>query len=145
MDKYQAAIAYIEDAVRESDEIIAECSPALQAELTEQKQHFVVALDALRAQAEREKPPVALTLEQLRERDGKPVWVQDIRSQKMIDTSAWGIVHVRHDGKFITIWSGNVLMHTDIPTNNRRQDAYGKRKLCYDRPPEVQHGDDKDA
>lgn len=43
----QAAIAYFEDAVRESDEIIDECTPALQAELTEQKQHFVVALNAL--------------------------------------------------------------------------------------------------
>lgn len=44
----QAAIAYFEDAVKESDEIIDECSLALQAELTEQKQHFVIALNALR-------------------------------------------------------------------------------------------------
>jgi hypothetical protein len=47
----QAAIAYFEDAVRESDEIIADCSEALQAELTEQKQHFVVALDVMRRPA----------------------------------------------------------------------------------------------
>jgi hypothetical protein len=48
MNKYQQAIAYFEDAVRESDEIIADCSPALQAELTAQKNHFVVALEVMR-------------------------------------------------------------------------------------------------
>lgn len=49
MNKYQQAITYFEDAVRESDEIIDECSPALQAELIEQKNHFIVALDVMRA------------------------------------------------------------------------------------------------
>lgn len=48
MDKYEQAIAYFEDAIKESDEIIADCSPDLQAELTEQKGHFVVALEVLR-------------------------------------------------------------------------------------------------
>lgn len=47
MNKYEQAIAYFEDAVRESDEIIADCSPALQVELTEQKSHFVVALEVM--------------------------------------------------------------------------------------------------
>ncbi len=37
MKKLEQAIAYFEDAIRESDEIIAECSEALQKELTEQK------------------------------------------------------------------------------------------------------------
>ena len=50
MSKILAAITYFEDAVRESDEIIADCTEALQAELNEQKGHFIVALDALRAQ-----------------------------------------------------------------------------------------------
>lgn len=55
MNEIEAAIAYFKDAVRETDEIIADCSPDLQAELTEQKRHFVVALDALRcAQAGKE-------------------------------------------------------------------------------------------
>jgi hypothetical protein len=49
MNKYQQAISYFEDAVKESDEIIAECSSDLQAELTEQKNHFIVALEVMRA------------------------------------------------------------------------------------------------
>lgn len=48
MSELKKAIAYFEDAVRESDEIIADCSPALQAELTEQKGHFVLALEIMR-------------------------------------------------------------------------------------------------
>lgn len=47
MDELNRAIAYFEDAIRESDEIIAECSPALQKELTEQKNYFIVALAAM--------------------------------------------------------------------------------------------------
>ena len=47
MTKLEQAIAYFDDAIRESDEIIAECSEALQKELMEQKKHFVVALDAM--------------------------------------------------------------------------------------------------
>ena len=41
------AIAYFEDAIRESDAIIDRCSPQLAQELTDQKQHFLVALAAL--------------------------------------------------------------------------------------------------
>lgn len=37
MTKLEQVIAYFEDAIRESDEIIAECSEALQKELMEQK------------------------------------------------------------------------------------------------------------
>lgn len=48
MDKLNQAIAYFEDAIRESDEIISECSPALQKELLEQKGHFEVALEVMR-------------------------------------------------------------------------------------------------
>jgi hypothetical protein len=51
------AVAYFEDAVKESDEIINDCSTDLQKELTEQKGHFIVALAALREKAE--KPAVA--------------------------------------------------------------------------------------
>lgn len=50
MDKYKQAIAYFEDAIKETDEIIADCTPELQAELIEQKGHFVVALEALHKQ-----------------------------------------------------------------------------------------------
>ena len=48
MTKLEQAIAYFEDAIRESDEIIAECSEKLQKELIEQKKHFEVALDAMK-------------------------------------------------------------------------------------------------
>lgn len=51
IDKINAAIAYFEDAIKESDEIIADCSPALQQSLTEQKEHFETALAVLRAAA----------------------------------------------------------------------------------------------
>jgi hypothetical protein len=47
MEKVKSAIVYFEDAVRESDEIISEASDDLKKELTEQKEHFVVALAAL--------------------------------------------------------------------------------------------------
>jgi hypothetical protein len=73
--KYDKAIAYFEDAVRESDEIISDCSEALQTELTEQRWHFVTALSALRAQQERENPK-PLTLEELKERVGRPVYMR---------------------------------------------------------------------
>ena len=55
MSGIEKAIEYFEDAVRESDEIIDECSEALKAELTEQKQCFVVALQALQEKAKRQK------------------------------------------------------------------------------------------
>ena len=47
-EQVQRAVEYFEDAIRESDEIISECSADLQAELQSQKDHFMVALDALR-------------------------------------------------------------------------------------------------
>lgn len=50
MNELKQAIVYFEDAIRESDEIIAECSERLQEELTEQKKHFVIALEAMRKQ-----------------------------------------------------------------------------------------------
>lgn len=51
MSKIKAAIAYFEDAIRESDEIIADCSPGLQAELIGRKKHFEVALEMLKRPA----------------------------------------------------------------------------------------------
>ena len=55
MMEIKNAIDYFEDAVKETNEIIADCSPALQAELTEQKQHFVVALEVMHEKAKCEK------------------------------------------------------------------------------------------
>lgn len=48
MKKLEQAIAYFEDAIRESDEIIAEYSEALQKDLIEQKNHFEVALKIMK-------------------------------------------------------------------------------------------------
>lgn len=50
MTELEKAIAYFEDAIMESEEIIAECSPSLRDELEEQKTHFEVALKAMREQ-----------------------------------------------------------------------------------------------
>ena len=47
------AIEYFEDVIKESDEIIEECSDALKIELTEQKGHFVVAVAAMEKQIPR--------------------------------------------------------------------------------------------
>lgn len=65
MTKLQAAIAYFEDAVQESDEIINDCSAGLAAELTEQKAHSVLALEALRCAQADDDPP------------GTPGWKQN--------------------------------------------------------------------
>jgi len=48
MKKLEQAIAYFEDAIKESDEIIFECSEKLQKVLTEQKKHFEVALKIMK-------------------------------------------------------------------------------------------------
>ena len=49
LKELKQAISYFEDAIKESNEIIAECSEDLQRELTEQKKHFEVALKVMRA------------------------------------------------------------------------------------------------
>lgn len=56
--KIHKAITYFEDAIKESDEIIAECSEELQKELTDQKGHFEVALVALKKQIPMKAKPL---------------------------------------------------------------------------------------
>ena len=59
MTTLEKAIAYFEDAVRESDEILAaECSKQLQKELTEQKCHFEVALGMMEKQVPKKAEPI---------------------------------------------------------------------------------------
>jgi uncharacterized coiled-coil protein SlyX len=53
MKKLEQAIAYFEDAIRELDEILAECSKTLQKEIIMQKNHFEVALEAMKEKQER--------------------------------------------------------------------------------------------
>lgn len=47
-NRLESAIEYFEDAIFESNEIIADCSADLKKELSKQKNHFVVALEAMR-------------------------------------------------------------------------------------------------
>ncbi len=71
------AIAYFDDAVRESDEIISEhnCSPALQAELAEQKGYFVTALASMRENTELRAQLAAVMVE----RDAAVECIRDIQ------------------------------------------------------------------
>lgn len=50
MKGIEEAIKYFKDAIKESEEIMAECSEKLQKQLTEQKGHFEVALAAMKKQ-----------------------------------------------------------------------------------------------
>ena len=49
MEDIGLAIGYFEDTIRESFEILDECTPALRKELWEQKRHLEVALGIMRA------------------------------------------------------------------------------------------------
>lgn len=93
--KTRAAIAYFEDAIRESDEIIADCTPALQAELEEQKGYFAVALEAMRRAPLPEDNP--LTLEELRGMDGEPVYIICAPDADGEQLCMWALVEVDAD------------------------------------------------
>lgn len=83
-----------------------------------------LALITLRAQAEREKQPQPLTLDQLRERDGKPVFSPFY---------GWGLVwHTLYGSKpavFIRFSNGLYTPATDAM----------ELDSIYDRPPEAPH------
>lgn len=73
--KIEEAIEWMEETIQDINELFDQCSTALQEEITEQKEVFELALTALRSMPEAGEP---LSLEQLREMDGKPVWVEFI-------------------------------------------------------------------
>jgi hypothetical protein len=54
MRELELAIEYFEDAVREIDKIMEECSEDLKANLAEQKEYFITALEAMK-KAEQKK------------------------------------------------------------------------------------------
>lgn len=124
----QEAIAYFEDAVRESDEIIEDCSPDLQRDSTEQKEHFVVALEAMRRAEPANEP---LTLAELRE------VAQDLM--------AWCVVHecekadctaiIDYDnlGKYGE--KGKIVAVTSAYGEPLKESDYGKTWLAYRRKP----------
>lgn len=84
-----------------------------------------------------DEPSEPLTLEQLREMDGEPVWVKQLKGLSVCDTD-WAVVEfrlapdVKHD-KIRVWWPGSE--DEDTPS----EDDYGKTWLAYRRPPE---GDD---
>ena len=84
-------------------------------------------------------PNEPLTIEQLREMDGEPVWVKQLKGLSVCDTD-WAVVEfrlepdVKHD-KIRVWWPGSE--DEDTPS----EDDYGKTWLAYRRPPEGEEGD----
>jgi len=74
--------------------------------------HFDIALKALREAAERENPK-PLSLDQLRERIGKPVWVDTMKE--------WRIVITAHDGINLNLYSAyNTISVKHVLNNDGR-------------------------
>lgn len=68
-------------------------------------------------------PPVPLTLEQLRERSGKPVWIQDIECP---ERSCWRLCY----------WDrGKYLVLVATSQTGYLLDEYGEYWVAYDREP----------
>ena len=104
--------------------------PAQESALWEKVEYRETALEALRPMPHGEP----LTLEQLREMDGEPVWVKQLKGLSVCDTD-WAVVEfrlepdVKHD-KIRVWWPGSE--DEDTPS----EDDYGKTWLAYRRPPE---------
>ena len=69
-------------------------------------------------------PNEPLTLEQLREMDGEPVWVEDVKHWALIDIEKGG----QWDGVPFAVWAENGVKFT---YNVESRDLH-----CYRRPPE---------
>ena len=69
-------------------------------------------------------PNEPLTLEQLREMDGEPVWVEDVRHWALIDIEKGG----QWDGVPFAIWTENGVRFC--------YNILDRNLLCYRRPPE---------
>ena len=72
------------------------------------------------------QPNEPMTLEQLREMDGEPVWIVDVGPHKWYGPG-WAIVD-----------RDNCLVRTVKNWNAVFFESYGERWLAYRRPPEVQ-------
>lgn len=130
--KIEEAIKWMEEAIQDTKEFFDQCSPALQEELTKQKEVFEFAIAALRSMQEageyhfREVTKmVPLTLEQLREMDGKPVWVDYIGD--ITCPSQWCVVNTFLDKV------GNTDF--EFPFECDPDEGYGKTWLAYAYPP----------
>lgn len=87
--KIEEAIKWMEEAIQDTKEFFDQCSPALQEELTKQKEVFELAIAALRPMSGAEEyhfreatEMVLLTVEQLREMKGKPVLIRELANDK---------------------------------------------------------------
>lgn len=95
---------------------------------------YDMAIAALRAQQERENPK-PLTLEELREMDGEPVWVEPINSKYC--KAGWGIVNMCHSSQiaepqFIRVFDGVTFFEQMIPyPKQKRKQLYGKTWVAY--------------
>ena len=93
--------------------------------------------DGIRLLIERQptltQPNEPLTLEELREMDGQPVWVKRLKGLSVCDTG-WAVIEYvagAIKGKFWRIlWPGSEVCDTPLASN------YGKTWLAYRRPPE---------
>ena len=74
--------------------------------------------------AARSQPNEPLTLEQLREMDGEPVWIEDVKHWALIDIEKGG----QWDGMPFAVWAENGVKFT---YNVESRDLH-----CYRRPPE---------
>mgnify|MGYP001624525163 CR=1 FL=1 len=68
----EEAIKWMEETIQDAEGLLDKCSPALKEEVLEQNEVFKIAISALRSAPQPGKP---LTLDQLREMDGQPVWI----------------------------------------------------------------------
>ena len=68
----EEAIKWMEETIQDAEGLLDKCSPALKEEVLEQNEVFKVAISALRSAPQPGNP---LTLDQLREMDGQPVWI----------------------------------------------------------------------
>lgn len=100
------------------------------AALREKVEYRETVVEALRPMPHGEP----LTLEQLREMDGEPAWIKQLKGLSVSDTD-WAVVEfrlepdVKHD-KIRVWWPGSE--DEDTPS----EDDYGKTWLAYRRPPE---------
>lgn len=84
----EEAIKWMEETIQDAGELLDKCSPALKEEVLEQNEVFKIAISALRSTPQPGKP---LTLDQLREMDGQPVWFEDV--------GKWALVTVENAGR----------------------------------------------
>lgn len=85
----EEAIKWMEETIQDAEGLLDKCSPALKEEVLEQNEVFKIAISALRSTPQPGKP---LTLDQLREMDGKPAWCEELEK--------WALVSVSDAGKW---------------------------------------------